>query len=399
MKHINIKKNLVKIGDGLYSDNGMYIYKGVDVNNYVKYSGRIWRIVSIDKKNNSVKLITDRPQTSLVWGVDMDYNNSYVRSWLNNSDNEIKSFYESLSNTEIIRMTNVCVDKIVNNNISCDEIVTDRVGLLSAYEYTQAGGDESYLNIGEYWWLSNTDDNHIAWYVYSKGTINNTSYSASTYFNYGVRPVITLDGSANVISGDGSIDNPINLDVDTANILEEKYVGDYITYSSYNWRIIEKNDDYIKVVMDGFVKEDDTPLITNFGSTNYCSLSKGMCYYLNTKFYQKLDKKEYIVMADYNTGKYDKTNKYDFNKISEYKEKMNVGLLQIGELFVTEKSKYFLGSRTITSDNNIYEVLEDGRIYAGVLSDELRIRPTICLKKDLVIISGNGSSKRPYVIG
>ena len=70
----------------------------------------------------------------------------------------------------------------------------------------------------------------------------------------------------------------------------------------------------------------------------------------------------------------------------------------MGELFITDVSKYFLSTRTITSDNSIYEVLEEGRIYAGELTDELGLRVTLYLKPDIAILSGKGTSENPYVI-
>ena len=82
-------KNIVKKGDGLYKEGNNYYYKGKNVNNYLRYSGRLWRIVSLDE-NGSIKLITDDLQTSLVWSVDADYDTSYLRSWLNDKDIEIK---------------------------------------------------------------------------------------------------------------------------------------------------------------------------------------------------------------------------------------------------------------------------------------------------------------------
>lgn len=387
--------SVVKKGNGLYKIDNKYVYKGNVTDNYVKYSGRIWRIVSIDE-NNGIKLITNESQTSLVWGVNSDYENSYIRSWLNDSDKAIKSFYDSLNNTNIIGYTNTCIDLLLDSNITCDNVVSDRIGLLSAYEYQQAGGASSYLNIGEYWWLSNIDNDNVAWYVYSKGAINNTSYSGTIYYSYGVRPVITISGTATVISGNGTEDNPYNLDSVTDKVLSNKLIGNYITYSGYTWRIIDKEEDAIKVVLDGYIKDMDVPYLTKFGNTSYCSLKKGMCNYLNTSFYESLDKKEYIVEHEFNTGTYDKSSNYDYNSIANNKETLYVGLLQLGELFVNDYSKYFLGTRT--NYNNVYEMLENGIIYAGELSDELRVRPTLYLKSDIKIVSGLGTKKRPYVL-
>ena len=394
---ITLDKNITTINEGLYKEDNVYRYIGNNLDNYVIYSGRLWRIVSAE--DNKVKLITEDPQTSLVWSVDTNYENSYVRSWLNNENNELKSFYESLTNTSYILNTKTCTDVVSEDSLKCEQVVEDKVGLLSAYEYQKAGGEESYLNIGEYWWTSNTDKDNVAWYVYSKGSLNNTSYSGTTYYSYGVRPTITLNGDIEVIRGNGTKETPYLLDKTTENILNKKSVGEYLNYSGYTWRIIETDNEYVKIVMNGIVKNDDgEDLITYFGKSNYYSVSQDVGKYLNTTFYNKLTNQDYILERDFYTGRYDKTYKYDFNKIAEYKEKAKVGLLQLGELFVTDIPKYFLATRTITSDNSIYEVLEEGRIYAGELTDELGLRVTMYLKPDIAILSGEGTNESPYVI-
>ena len=394
---ITLDKNITTINEGLYKEDNVYRYIGNNLDNYVIYSGRLWRIVSAE--DNKVKLITEDPQTSLVWSINTNYENSYVRSWLNDENNELKSFYESLSNTSYIVNTKTCIDVVSEDSLKCEQVVEDKVGLLSAYEYQKAGGEESYLNIGEYWWTSNTDKDNVAWYVYSKGSLNNTSYSGTTYYSYGVRPTITLNGDIEVIRGNGTKETPYLLDKTTENILNKKYVGEYLNYSGYTWRIIETDDEYVKIAMNGIVKNDDgEDLITYFGKSNYYSVSQDVGKYLNTTFYNKLTNQDYILEHDFNTGRYDKTYKYDFNKIAEYKEKAKVGLLQLGELFITDVPKYFLATRTITSDNSIYEVLEEGRIYAGELTDELGLRVTMYLKPDIAILSGEGTNESPYVI-
>ena len=395
---ITNKKNIVDSGSGLYKDKDIYTYKGNNFANYVKYSGRIWRIVSVNEDKN-IKMITDDSQTSLVWGVNDDYSDSYARSWLNDDDNSIKSFYQGLSNTDIIVPTNSCIDTISEEKVTCSNYVEDKVGLLSAMEYQNAGGASSYLNIDEYWWTSNIDDDNNTWYVYSKGTLNNTSSNDKQYYSYGIRPTITIKGDTKILNGDGTEGNPFNLDTATDNILSDKYVGSYVTFSDYTWRIIEQDNDKTKLVMNGVVKEKKEDYYTSFGKTNYFSTSTKIGYYLNKTFYNKLSNNDFIVKSDFYTGRYDKTYNYDFNKIADYNEKLYVGLLQLGELFVNDETKYFLSTRTITSTNSIYQVLDNGRITAGDLTDELRVRPTIYLKSNLKVVSGSGIESDPYKLG
>ena len=287
---ITLDKNITTINEGLYKEDNVYRYIGNNLDNYVIYSGRLWRIVSAE--DNKVKLITEDPQTSLVWSINTNYENSYVRSWLNDENNELKSFYESLSNTSYIVNTKTCIDVVSEDSLKCEQVIEDKVGLLSAYEYQKAGGEESYLNIGEYWWTSNTDKDNVAWYVYSKGSLNNTSYSGTTYYSYGVRPTITLNGDIEVIRGNGTKETPYLLDKTTENILNKKYVGEYLNYSGYTWRIIETDDEYVKIAMNGIVKNDDgEDLITYFGKSNYYSVSQDVGKYLNTTFYNNLQKR------------------------------------------------------------------------------------------------------------
>ena len=50
---IKNEKNIVTSGYGLYSYNGVYVYRGKDVNNYARFSDskRIFRIVKVNKDN------------------------------------------------------------------------------------------------------------------------------------------------------------------------------------------------------------------------------------------------------------------------------------------------------------------------------------------------------------
>lgn len=393
-KIVTMKKNIVKIGDGLYKEDNDYVYKGKSVDNYVKFSGRIWRIVKTVGEN--IKLISNDIDTSLVWGVDTNYTDSLIRNYLN-KDSTIKSYYSSLSNKDILTETETCIDNYNEGDYSCNEKVKDNVGLISIYEYQDAGGLNSYLNIGKYFWTSNVDDNKSTWYVYKGGTLNNNSYSGKTYFVYGVRPTITVKGDTKVLKGKGTIEEPFDLDLSSNNILNNKYVGEYLKYSNYVWRIIETDKDYVKVALNGVIEKDNEKYSTSFGNSSYMDLSNKVGAYLNNDFYNTLDK-EYILKHDFNLGRYDKTYKYDYTKVTEYKESLYVGLLQMGELFVNDFDNCFMMARTITTDRTIYQVLPEGKVYAGSLSDERYLRPTMYLKPDLSVV-GEGTIDNPYTIG
>ncbi|MEG0908889.1 MAG: hypothetical protein RSH78_00840, partial [Bacilli bacterium] len=59
---------------------------------------------------------------------------------------------------------------------------------------------------------------------------------------------------------------------------------------------------------------------------------------------------------------------------------------------------YYLSTRTITSDNTIYQVLEEGKIFVGSPNDKLGIRPTIYLNSNMKTIEGKGTKSNPYKV-
>ena len=54
-----LKNNVVTEGDGLYVDtyeDGRYVYKGGDPDNYLKFGGNLYRIISLEK-DGTLKIV------------------------------------------------------------------------------------------------------------------------------------------------------------------------------------------------------------------------------------------------------------------------------------------------------------------------------------------------------
>lgn len=391
-----ITLNATKTGDGLYKEDGEYLFKGKDVDNYLKYSGYLFRIISVDSDNN-IKLITEDSLTNLAWGIEDNYKDSYIKAWLDGEDTNEGIFYKSLNNRNNLVDTKFCTETVDSDNDVCKENETSSVGLLSLAEYKKAGGSKSYLNTNNYWWLSNPSKEGI-WYVYNDGKINDVSSLGNDYYSYGVRPVITIKGNMHT-SGDGTKNNPYSLDKETGNILKNKNIGSYISYNNLTWRLIEKNDNYVRVVLDGFVKDGDKDYerVYSNSSTIY-STTNAIGYYLNTTFYNSLDN-TYMVNGNVYTNRYDDTVDFDYRKIFTSKIEAKVGMMQVGDLYINDYSDFFLASRTSTYEGTIYKVVEDNRLYADLPTNKAKVRPTIFLDLESPIKSGNGSQKSPYVIG
>ncbi len=66
-----LKNKVVTSGDGLYKDTteeGRYIYKGSNPNNYIKFNDEIWRIMSVES-DGTLKIIRQDSIGKMVWDI------------------------------------------------------------------------------------------------------------------------------------------------------------------------------------------------------------------------------------------------------------------------------------------------------------------------------------------
>ncbi len=378
-------------GSGLYQDNDNYIFKGAVENNYVYYSGKLWRILKINK-NKSIKIISNDIVSSLVWNYENNnYENSYIRNWLNKTDSNYSGvFYDTLNNPEnYLTDTTFCIDKLKQDDLEkCDDAVMDKVGLINYKEYVDAAAYKGYLNISKYFWTINGSDNKV-WYVFNEGGISDKSYEG---YSYGIRPTITLKSKLDFISGDGTKDNPYIIDKNELNS------GSYINYSGYRWRIVSKDEEKIKIVMDEYIKDGENPISKAFSlsdSTYNINNRNNIGYYLNNQFYNNLENKELIVDGNWYNNSYNTETDYNYMSMFENPIVAKIGLLNVGEPYVTD-----LVSMTLTKDDDsmIYVTQENGTLYANSVTSEMNIRPAMYITNNIQIISGSGTQNDPYLI-
>lgn len=115
-------------------------------NNYVWYSGFLWRIVKIND-DGSIKLILNESVgvVNHYNGLNNDYLESFIRLWLNEG-----IFLNGLNSPDtFITDYSFCYGDESNE---CKSTVKDKVGLLTYSEYEASGGKDSYLNIGIPFW-------------------------------------------------------------------------------------------------------------------------------------------------------------------------------------------------------------------------------------------------------
>ena len=227
------------------SDSFEYVFRGDEVNNYVKIDDNYWRIVSINDFNDMLLIYVGHVQKTYAW--DDRYNehvnknhgvNIYEQNGIKSRAMEsVEAFYNQetpLMNKEqyssktkyLISPMNLCVgmrdtkDKDISGKTECSKILENQyTGLLPAYYYMSASLDDSCVSIvsrncgnynylsqfDDYWWLltANAETTNEAYNVSRKAVSSNLCSAKSN-----IRPTIMLGSRALYESGIGTKTDP-----------------------------------------------------------------------------------------------------------------------------------------------------------------------------------------------
>ena len=220
---------VVNSGNGLYKYNDTYIYRGDDVNNYVSFADKIWRILKINA-DGSIKLIDTTKYNKVVWddryNSDKSYNigiNDYTVSRIKETLDEIEETYTNEDLSYMMKQ-NLCIGKRSNSdtstdgNIECSKTFDNQyLGLIQINEFAQASLSElckspldmectnyNYLSdLRSSWTL--TADSNTSYKVYK---LANNIYLANANSSAQPSVVITINPNVNYATGDGTLENP-----------------------------------------------------------------------------------------------------------------------------------------------------------------------------------------------
>ena len=347
------------------TDSEQTFITGTDPNNYIWYSGKLWRAVSIDPSDNSVKLVTQ-------WNISAfpyNYNNesipefkgSYMEQWLN--DTSVDGFLGNLREPDKF----IKKDSVWNATYSTDTtkpekttMVTDAVGLLNIYEYTMsyknATDSTGYLNNGLYWWTLSPSGLAYVKYVSNRG---NGSSDRPTN-SYGSRPSINLKSAVKIIDGNGTSNNPYRLQGDndnpTGTLLSTRYSGEYISFGTGEnnlYRIVShENGNGTKITSAIPLKDGGNYKTMSFGSNVTFSKDNTIGTFLNGDY---LTSGTYLTrnqanMIEDNTTWYLGTVGEANYKLAKYQDATGsnlttstttakIGLLRVGELMAGQFDK------------------------------------------------------------
>ncbi len=383
------------------------VYTGLNPNNYIYFSGMVFRIVGLDGDN--VKIVAEQDVSNV--------NYDAIDEWL-------EYYYEHISSKsrEYIVKSKYCDMKTTDENISsireCDSYTKSiNVSILSASDINQAtdANGDNYLYPNSISWVRNEadDKNSYATRNYFFGTVNKFM-SFDKNYNLGIRPVITIKGDTLVVSGDGSQSNPYSIGDFTRGRADDKVntrqSGEYISYSGMLWRIIDPEEDgTTKVIADTTIYSNNNSPITTYYETDdeakiYNPKQNGnVGYFINNRIPEYLDM-SYFVSHEIEVPIYKRAIKYGEESSTE-KYEVRLSAPNIYEMFTATdfnskmmKSYWFINSSQ--RENTKAVMAEIGTILYGDLYDyeAYGIRPVAYLDEDCVIVRGSGTFNDPYII-
>lgn len=372
--------------------NGETYFTSNEENNYLLYSNILWRIFKINN-DNSIMLISNNALTSISYGKNKTYEESYIYNWLNNTENEYSGILENVLNEKekYLQNTIYCNDTIneLTNN-PCEDIVNNKyISLLSVIDYLNIGSKDSYLINNEYFYLGNTNDEQKVWYVNDDGK---TSLSTGNDI-IGIRPVITIKANIDYQKGDGSKDNPYTIEENNG------LFGSYVKIDNTLWRIYKINDTEVRLMLNDYLKTNNQNLTYNYSTINsYYNDTKqnSIAYYLNKTFLNNLSIKDKIKEVSWPNGYINQDTSYDYTYSLKDTIDSKVALMSIGDIYLnSELTNYYTMTGSSNKGSMVYTIQKDKKPYTKGINQKINIVPTISLDKEL-LTKGNGTYDSPY---
>ncbi len=411
-----------------YDDDIDTFITGTDPNNYVWYSGKLWRAVSVNNEAKTTKLVTQWNISSIAYSSgSTDFEGSYMEEWLN--DTTVDGFLGNLRDYENFIVTDAVWDATLDatslgsiTRPNGEATVTDAVGLLNMYEYQSSYRgttySNGYLNNGLYWWIVTP---YSTSYVRHAANSGSARYASPDMLN-GIRPSINLKSNVKIIDGDGTLDNPYRLEGDndtnlSGTLLNTRYSGEYIRFGNDEnnlYRIVShETSGLTKITSSEPLKSSGTFLASAFGSNTTFSSDNTIGTFLNGDYLTSYVDSTYSNMIEesttwylgtvgngtsYKLAKYADTNMSGDATSTDAK----VGLLRIGELMAGQFDRYgnntYYWILTPYSISNVSFVSSSGYVGNGTSSREYGVRPSLNLKANVVITGGDGTKDRPFTL-
>ncbi len=379
-------------------DDEFYV-NGTSTNNYLWYSGKMWRIVSYNTNNKTIKLVTDENITIRPYNSNNDYYSSNIRDWLNGT------FLSTLKNSNRYLLENATwnyttITQTNPTKPSLSSTKGDYVGMLNYYEYSKVGG---FLNNGKkYWLLSKSNETDEAWYVNQN---NGQKGNVSSFM--GIRPSVVLRPNLTVLNGgEGTANNPYILTGDMSasagTYLNTRYAGEYVKFNDVVFRIIETSAEHTKLISDTTIQNDIEFHYFDNKYSNNTTIGNALMTWV-----EPVD--NMLTEANYCRQKIETSQ---INQCSIDDEiALKVAIPAIGDMFtadidsgleywtMTNAEDEIVNPDTGETIAKIYVVKSsDATLLTKEIEDKSNVRAVVSIKNTATIVGGTGTKNSPYEI-
>ncbi len=379
VRNISVKALLHELAEYRFTLGATYTYdegtylKNSQTTNYVWFSGHLWRVMGLTKEGN-VRLIMHDPISTISRANEL-FTLSDQYKWLNNE------FYNSLDEKDYVLNEEYCSGDtpitMSSARTICNDKTLSHVTLLSVDEYNLAGGNGSYLNHGIFSLKNNST-------ISGSYNIKFTSGLSTSSLAYPLRPVITVNPNVEVTYGMGTLEYPFALeaprDDQSGNLNTISKNGEYVLFDGRNYRIISKDENGTKLIMD----------------TKHSAVTSSQIF--SSSFITEGEKEKLVNYTWYKGDKLNKESSYELflNSKSNPVESL-VGAPRIGDLFTVydPNDQYYVWTLNQGLSNQI-AVSDHG--YLQEMTNSWYTKPVIVVKPEIKVTAGNGMKNSPYEI-
>ena len=417
--------------DSIYDDGTDTFITGEYPNNYIWYSGKLWRAVSVNNEAKTVKLVTQWDISSISYNASNNtvFEGSYMESWLN--DTTVDGFLGNLRDYENFIVTDAKWDATMDDrdlgSITRPDgttLVTNAVGLLNMYEYQESYRgttySNGYLNNKLFWWLLTPYDLLTVNSIDSNGK----PFALESNTTNGIRPSINLKSNIKIVDGNGTEEDPYRLEgdndtVSSGTLLKDRYSGEYLTFGvgENNLYRIVSHENGIGTKITSVEPLKDSGVFKNmiFGEDVNYSTTNTIGTFLNKDYLTTYISDEYNNMIEesttwylgtvgsgtsYKLAKYKDINMTDYTTSTEAK----VGLLRFGELMAgqfsfREFNTYYWLLTAYSDRVSVRSIGYGGNAGANDPANiSYSIKSSLNLKQNVVITSGDGTKENPFTL-
>lgn len=389
LSYIVLNNNkVIKDGDGLHQDVDGHYFKGVNVNNYIIFSNRLFRIVRINN-DNSMRIVSDNYVSSFMFS-DSDYQNSNIYNWLNKTENDHSGvYYDTIPSVDkYVTKMSYSINKIDNNNIvKTDETYSDYFSIVSLDDYILAGGKNSYFNNKSLFYLlgQDSDDNFL--YVEEDGSMQ----PITSELGVGLRVSFTLKSGIISGGGDGSINNPYIVSMDDSNKIDK-----YVKLGEDIYRVFGDKDGVLKLSLNN---SEVKHIYSNTNSVFNVNERNSVANYLNGVYYNSLGYKDYLLDTKFYTGEVSDESNYSYYNIYSDEVVCKVGLLNIFDYNSNNNiNEYYYMNLTSLVGSMEYSRFSNGLLEEVDVREERVVVPVISISND-ILTAGTGSLEDPFRVG